>query len=484
MRSWQARVGMLALASVLAGCASGQADLTYPGGDERAFTPCADAQNPMLVDSLCAMQTAALYPGTDRADTVSLFVRKFPALKARLGEIWLLAGGPGEPGTSYYTKVQAFRGQFPGYDIFIPDHRGTGRSSRLCAGETLDSPGGTALTGEEFGPCFGEIWQHPERTMAFSMTHAAHDLDFLISELGGTGRRYIYGISYGTGYALRFSQLWTQDVDGLILDSLVPALDDQTYDLSHRSHTNDLIGQRVIAQCAADPVCNARFQGGVVTAVEGLMAAINAGERADLAELSPTGNFKHMLGLMLDTPQARALIPDALVLAIETPDRLPEFFQNTLTPALSAFGQVSELEHADFSITLAGLIGESETNRRPEMTPADVAAEESELVFTSTLTTVQTYTNMPTYQTDAYFLAPYADLPPVLVLQGSMDPKTPLEGALGHMADMQAAGGEVDITVVDGAPHAIWFFGFDCMTDAVDRFMSGATVPARCDSDQ
>jgi pimeloyl-ACP methyl ester carboxylesterase len=474
-----------AVALLVAGCATTSAPMPAPTGEEIAFERCEDAGAfSELSDSLCATTSAPLRHEASNAVSVDLFVRKFPAQGERVGEVWMLAGGPGETGQSYYTEIDGFRAAFPGYDIFIPDHRGTGRSTRLCAGETPDSPAGTALAGEEFGPCFGEIWENADRTTAFSMTNAAHDLDFLIDEFGGEGRRYVYGVSYGTGLALRFTQLRTVSVDGIVLDSLVSALDDAEHDLSHRSHTNDAVGREVIARCAADPACNARFEGGVDAAFAQLIAEIDAGERPDLQEYVPGGNLKHALGMMLDTPESRALILDALVLAMETPETLPDFFETEVTPAFDRFAAVAEYPDTAFSITLAGLIGESETNRRPEMTAEDVAREEVGMGFTSSLTTVQTFTQMPLYERDAYFDAPYENLPPILVLHGDLDPKTHIDGARRHIADMREAGGDVEFVVVENAPHAVWFFAQTCVQHSLDAFFNDQSLAASCSLDQ
>lgn len=468
-----------AAALFLSACATGASvSGAADAGAERdpRFGECPE-EDRAAPDSVCAIFAAPLRPAEPGGEKIDIFVRKFPAQTERVGEFWMLSGGPGESGASFYTRIEDFQARFPGYDVFIPDHRGTGRSARLCEGETVQSAAGSQLAGQEFGPCFGEVWQNAERTKAFSMTNAAYDLDRLIAEIGGSGPRYVYGISYGTGLALRFGQLHQERVDGLVLDSLVSALDDTDHDLSRRSHTVDAVGREVLAECAAAPSCNDRFADGVEAAYASLLEDI--GEGGIAAENIPNGDIKLTLGAMLDHPQARALIPDLIDAAIEDPHSLKGFYSERVEPLFAPLQVIGEYEGADFSIVLASLIGESETNRRPDMTAEQVAAEEAALWFTSSLPRTQTLGNVPTYERDEWFDEPYIGLPPVLVVHGALDPKTPLEGARRHIAAIDE-GAEVELTVVERMPHAIWFFGADCLYTSIDAFISGEGAPATC----
>lgn len=243
-----------------------------------------------------------------------------------------------------------------------------------------------------------------------------------------------------------------------------------------------MIGRRVLAECASDPVCNGRFEGGVEAAYGTLLADIAGGRRDDLADLVPGGNLKHVLGAMLDIPATRAMIPDVIELSISAPQALPAFFADQIDPATAVFADLMAYDDADFSIPLAGLIGMSETIRRPEATAEDVARAEEALLFTSRLTTVQTFTNMPTYARDAYFDAPYENLPPVLVVQGTLDPKTPLEGAELHIEAMVETGARVQLVTVERAPHALWYFAPECLDDAIAAFIGESGEPIHCET--
>ncbi len=225
------------------------------------FQPCADrASSPALGGSLCAVEAAPADPAgmAGTSGEVALFVRKFPAEGRHRGQVWLIAGGPGESGAAFYGLVPKLRATFPGFDLIMPDHRGTGFSTRMCPQEEgQDSPGGTALAGAEWGSCFGRLNADPATTRQFSQTNAAHDLRRLIEGAPRKGKTYVYGVSYGTQLVLRTVALGTTAIDGVILDSLVPMQDDQKADLSRASLAMDAAGRQILADCDASARCRA-----------------------------------------------------------------------------------------------------------------------------------------------------------------------------------------------------------------------------------
>ena len=146
------------------------------------FVPCDDAaSHPALKDSLCAREQVPADPsgfsGAPRGE-MTLFVRKFPAAETARGQVWLIAGGPGESGASFYKLLPQLNAAFPGMDLIMPDHRGTGYSTRMCPEEeSAGSPGGMALAGAEWASCFRRLGEQPGYTRQFSETNAAHDLN-------------------------------------------------------------------------------------------------------------------------------------------------------------------------------------------------------------------------------------------------------------------------------------------------------------------
>ena len=132
-------------------------------------------------------------------ETIDLFVRKFPSIKERQGSIWLISGGPGESGASLYPLIAQFSRLFPHLDILVPDHRGTGLSSKVCPKEeAVDSPNGISLANNEWGACFNHMYSNQTYVQAFSITNAAKDLNLLINNFNGEGKCYIWCILRNT----------------------------------------------------------------------------------------------------------------------------------------------------------------------------------------------------------------------------------------------------------------------------------------------
>ena len=86
---------------------------------------------------------------------IDFFVKRLPAvMQPSRGQLWFLNGGPGYSGADYdnFAKAQTI-------DLYLPDHRGTGRSSRLgCPTyESDESEGGFNLSQAELPGCVDEL---------------------------------------------------------------------------------------------------------------------------------------------------------------------------------------------------------------------------------------------------------------------------------------------------------------------------------------
>lgn len=343
------------------------------------YLPCPDnGKFPALSGSLCATQQlpmsyAAITPAADSASTdkVNIFVRKFPAKGISKGTVWLVSGGPGESGASLYAMLDVLRKSFPGFDLMIPDHRGTGYSSRLCAREeAADSPGGMALAGAEWGSCFQHVNSHPESVRIYSITNAAHDLRALVAQYDQSKPIYVYGVSYGTQLVLRAMQIGILPVSGVILDSLVPMQTAPQWDLSQRSQLVDQVERQVLAQCDKSSACRAMLGDSAENSYRHLLKL--AQDDPSLVAQVPGKNLKRFLGSMLDVPQARERIPYLVKdLSLGRGEELKRVVA-MLTQAGASLGDHPQLT---LSIPLVTIISSSENNLRPDLDIADIKKE-------------------------------------------------------------------------------------------------------------
>ncbi|WP_339873428.1 alpha/beta fold hydrolase [uncultured Brevundimonas sp.] len=455
---------LAAVATSLAGCAT----LPRSMSADTDFVPCADADShPALAGSLCALTRAPLSYTAADAGEVELFVRQFPAEGRRLGQVWLIAGGPGESGAGFYALIDRFHSSFPGHDLMVPDHRGTGRSSRICPEDEAEaSPGGRDLAGAEWGTCFGLLESRAAWPQAFTITNAAHDLSGLMAQHDGGGKTFLYGVSYGTQLVLRTMVVAPPArLDGIVLDSLVPPEGDDQWDLSRRSQVVDAVGLQMLARCDADATCRARLGGSAEAAMRAVV------DDPALAALFPGEQPKLFFGSLLDSPDARALIPTVIV-GVRAGDTGPlEAAQGRIEAQAAAFAAVG----ATSSIPLVAVISASENNARPDLTRATVAAEASDLLFTSSLPGQLVGGAGYAYPRDAAYGTSPSRLPPVLILQGDLDPKTPLAGARAH-ADRFRSAGPVRLVTVEDAPHFILLTAPDCAVREMRAFTRGVRV--------
>ncbi|RXG15956.1 alpha/beta hydrolase family protein [Leeuwenhoekiella aestuarii] len=424
---------------------------------------------PELKGSVCFTAKAPLNYKAGDTSKIELFIRKFPAVQERKGSIWLIPGGPGESGASMYPLIDQFSKLFPNLDIFIPDHRGTGYSSKLCPQEeAVDSPDGMALVNDEWGSCFNYMYTNLDYVKSFTITNAAKDLSLLINTYSGSGERYIYGVSYGTQLVLRLLQLETVAFDAVLLDSLVPHQEDVAYDLSHRSLVTNDVGLSLLQ----DLDQRNSNEESLKTQLKAILERAKT-DTAFGAQL-PKQDLTILLGMMLDLPTVRNTIPEIIKgLQDDNFDPLQQATQQ-ITSFYTDYG--AAYPSATNSIPLTQVITASENNLRPEMTKAEVALESEELLFKSPLPNLIAENSMPTYTRDTYFGKTPSQLPPTLVINGTLDPKTHIDGAERHYKLLAEKNPSVSFVRVQNAPHFIALFAPHVFDKVVTEFVNKGAI--------
>ncbi len=432
--------------------------------DGGTFAPCADRSDfPELRGTECLVAKAALHPGAKGAQgEVELFVRKFPVgdRARRRGDVWLIAGGPGEPGASLYPLIHVFRRAFPQHDLIVPDHRGTGRSTRLCPEqEAMDGLSGSSLADAEWGACIGFLHADAPRAHAFNITNAARDLSGLIARHGGDGESLVYSVSYGTQLALRMMQVAPPELDGLILDGLVPPEGATPWELSRRTALVDRVGRAILSA-------------GQERAYRRLLTRADAPWHSTV----PGGDLRRFMGSLLNFPRLRARIP-MLVRTLSRGDT--RLLARTRTDLEATFAAMLKFPHSSPSIPLVMLISASENNSRPGLTAETVADEARDALFTSPLPGFLVGSPMPLYKADRWLGQSPARLPRTLIIHGTLDPNTAYEGAIAQ-AKMLGRAGKVSFVSVDRGAHLLPLVAPDCFVRSVSLFVSHRTPAKRC----
>jgi pimeloyl-ACP methyl ester carboxylesterase len=412
---------------------------------------------------VCAVAKAPLNPNAGGGPEIELFVRKFPAPVAgrRRGEVWLVAGGPGETGASFYPVLPALRRAFADYDLIVPDHRGTGYSTKLCpVEEAPESPAGISLAGEEWGSCIAFMHGNASRTRSFTITNASRDLASLIARYRHPGEVYVYGVSYGTQLILRMMQATPIKLDGIILDGMVPAEADASLDLSHRTEVVDAVGRATLTPGQAE-----------------LYRALLAQEAPAWIDAVPGGDLRRFMGRLLNFPGLRARIP-AIFDGLSRDDRTP--LTQTVAALQAELGELGAFPQSPPSLPLVMLISGSENNERRNLTAATVAEEEQDALFTSPLPALLVDMPVPLYERDASHGRVPQRLPRTLVIHGTLDPNTPYEGSQALAAALVAKGGKITFSTVEGGAHFLPLVAPDCFAGAVSAFVGAGTPPARC----
>lgn len=446
------------------------------------FAPCEDRiETEVLADSECAFVSAPLNYSADDADVISLFVRKFPAREAPQGALFLLAGGPGESGASFYADIEFFRDVFADFDLIVPDHRGTGYSTKLCEPEETElSEGGFNLVGDEWGSCFSQFYSNTPRAHAFNLQNAALDVETLIETLTPSGRVYLYGVSYGTSLAIETAEYTNAELSGVILDSLTPLPNDHQLDLGHRSQVTNTVGQTILQRCSAEPSCPIGPNANNVYA--DLLKRIDAGESIVGLDAVPNGDLRQLMGLFLDVPAARNQIPAIIEAMTSDNEQANEIVQSAIQAYETFLAPILEFEQATSSIPLTSLMSGSEFNARTDLTPERIAEEKSELSFTSPLPGYLAENAFPLYAPNKNTRVS-TDLPPMLVMQGTLDPKTPYQGAVRRVESLEDKTDIAMIKLID-APHVAYFTAQECIRKPLKLFVEGTAVgDSECTAD-
>ncbi|MEZ5079093.1 MAG: alpha/beta fold hydrolase [Thermoleophilia bacterium] len=433
----------------------------------------------------CGSLTVPLNRAAPDGVTRSLAVRVLPASGTARGTLVFLAGGPGQAALGGDGGFERFlRRGMPGYRVVVFNQRGTGQGALRCP--SLNTSASTIEgIADAVGACaqrLGEAGQH----------HTTEDSVGALEQLRqslGAERISILGVSYGTLVATWYARRHPLNVDRLILDSLVPpqgtpVSDTSAYDAARRAMSELCRGRRcagVTRNIRADVAALERR-----LAVKPLIGRIiDSAGRAHRAEFggpnSPTELFEVFeMGDL--SAAARGAFPAAVKLALRgdpsllfrisgagssSSERPDEFSTATFLATSCAESaapwtrQQSLAERVDAArAVLDGIPAEATTPfRQPGLDSAAVIA----------------CIGWPDSPNTTPPADPVPDVP-TLILSGTQDVRTSLEGA----RSLAAALPRPSLVRAVGAGHSVISTRPECVATALRRFTLDQAVGAPC----
>jgi len=406
----------------------------------------------------------------------------------RTGKILIaLTGGPGQPGVDFATSsATSLAPALRQYRLVTLDQRGTGKSGALRCPQVQALRDLDAFLPATVAGCASQIG--PRRAF-YTTADTVLDLESLRKALGAS-KVALMGISYGTHVALQYARAFPQNVDRLILDSIVgPDGPDPFLLDTYRNLPRVLREQCANRRCrgaTSDPVAD----------VAALVTRINTagalrGTYFDAAGVRRPTSFHtpDELSFLLIAgdlnPLLQAALPGAIAAARrgDTAElmRLRRVGQGTHTPTGDlSFGL--NVTTGCLDVGLPYPLATTPLAARPAIAQAALAAippaEYAPFDGQTVLRTgyVDDCLQWPNDVARQPFTGPLPDVP-ALLLGGRLDLRTPIENARATATQLPHA----SVVTLPGNGHDATDSDLTgCISRAFSRFMAGRTVGNPC----
>ncbi len=443
----------------------------YTGGQD-SDAECADVQVPLRWEE-------------PQGRHISVRMKRLRVPNAR-GSVWLLQGGPGGSGTVFEGVVTSFASRGDNVDIYMPEHRGVGASTRLSCPvqESPDSGMGFVLDDNEVAGCVAAMEQQwGEDAKAFTTTQAAMDLGRLIEATRRPADKvFVYGVSYGTYWAHRYLHLFPDQANGVVLDSICsPGQCQLPMDFT-RNH--DRIGGLLLEACGNDPLCSSKLGTGMapVTLARDVMTRYRAGTHCpDVRAIFPPLRMSNLLGSLTQSNVNRGLVPPVLYRLNRCSAEDVQAFR-VLDNTIGRPPMPNEADRQG-STLLYAVVARAELWDEPAPTVAEYTA----FLDTMTITVSPSpeaygaFLAYNSYARDGYWGQFATTSVPLLMLNGTMDPQTSLLES--NPTGQHFTGPHQTYVVVDRAPHAVLFSSryeedpfLTCGWDLFEQFVRDPTA--------
>lgn len=415
--------------------------------------------------------------------TVQLRVYRLSSpTQAPRAQLWILQGGPGASGATILPLAAELHSRDPGLELLVPDHRGTGDSTWLGCTASAGGKGGSAeVDAEEVAACAAELAGKygPDGLAAFSTTQAARDLALAIGAAGSADVPvFVYGVSYGTYWAHRYLQLHPGQAKGVILDSICPPAVCKllTFDKNF-----DDVARQILKRCAADSQCAKYMGSNPVAKAEATLAKLSNGHCPQLQKLGlDRQGLRRVLASFTADQHVRGFLPAV----IHRIDRCEAKDIQALSHLLEMMGEVEALPlDKEFSAVLHHNVGYSELYApSPMPTEQQVAAWREQAIASpdATANSFGLQALWPKYAVGQDSSQWAGNQTPVLMLQGGLDPQTPL--AWGQDLAAHLTGSAQRLKIIQDSAHGVLFGSpwnqgeGDCALELMNQFLASPTA--------
>ncbi len=451
-------------------------------GGSDGWEPCAQVSGTDGLGAECRVFALPEDHESASEETLDVWVKRVPG-GGRAGQLWLLAGGPGGASADLEVALRGFQARSGGMDIYFLDHRGVGRSSRLgCPTAEADaSPGGRAVITEEIPSCYVEgAAAIGERSAVFSVTNAAHDLGRLIEELREPDEPvFVYGLSYGTFWAHRYLRLYPEQPTGVILDSICSPGEcrmPRGFARNHDQHVRELL-----RRCGEDTACAAAMEEDPLTVAERAMQRADTGTcPGAFRDGFGPNELRFAIGVLSAGPNTRGAVP-AVYKRLDRCDADDQVALQVLADLITTASPPTPAQELG-SPLLGGHI------LRSELWDMDGTQDELD-AFVGSLIAASGPASLPSGTHEAFTPYPEPALAtgfattsvPMLMMNGTLDPQTPLAVAR-PMASAFTGPGQTFVEL-DRAAHFVLFGSayaddvFDsCGWDLMQQFIADPTA--------
>ena len=392
------------------------------------FLPCTlgGGSRPVVQNAQCADFSVAENPDRPQGRRIALKLALVPAhaSKAALDPVVLIAGGPGQSALRSYPQLaDALDPLRKKHDILLVDQRGTGGSAPLrCAlpdwkKDQADNPLAFHAMAES---CRKEL--EPKADLArYTTSDAVRDLEAVRQALGAP-QLNLYGVSYGTRFALEYLRRHPESVRSVILDSVAPP--ELALGQDFGRNLDDALAL-IFAHCRADKACHDRFGDPADTLVNLRERLKREPMRANVAD-PVSGQWSEQTlreSALIAIVRMYAYAPEFVSLL---PLLLDSAFNNQPQP-LMAQGEMLFKEIEDdmmMGMQLSVICAEDALLMRPDPAAAKTLLGDALTRSMMSACEVWPHGTMP-----ADFKQPVKSDKPVLLLSGEWDPVTPPRNA-------------------------------------------------------